>query len=73
MSSMIRTTFKRIPLAFKSMLSLVPFGVAYYSYATYLESEKINSAEISRLAAYDRDRNIIGEDKIKNALAGTEC
>ena len=55
------------------MLSLVPFGVAYYGYATYLESEKINSAEISRLAAYDRDRNIIGEDKIKNALAGTEC
>jgi len=54
------------------MLSIVPFGAAYYSYATYLESEKISSAEISRLAAYDRDRNIIGEDKIKNALADSK-
>jgi hypothetical protein len=67
MFASLRNTWRRLPLAAKSLTSLVPVFGGYYVYAIYVDRQTASLNLEQRIARYERDRDAVGRTKLSAA------
>merc|ERR1712228_1168676 len=59
--------FRRLPVFFQTMAGMAPFVGATWAYSKYLSKNAEDGLETTRLSKFERDRDMIGLDKIIRA------
>ena len=73
MFASLRNTWRRLPLAAKSLTSLVPVFGGYYVYAVYVDRQTASLNLEQRIARYERDRDAVGRTKLSAAAEGRDA
>ena len=73
MFASLRNTWRRLPLAVKSLSSLVPIFGGYTVYALYVDRQTAAVNAEQRIARYERDRDAIGRTKLAAAAEGRDA
>ena len=62
--------FRRLPVFVQSVAVFTPVALGGWAYSKYLQHNVELGNESTRLAKFERDRNMIGISKIENAKEG---